>query len=40
MFYALSLLAFEENMDHRKEAAAILEKLFAVSPTIRGWRII
>jgi hypothetical protein len=35
-FYALSLLAFEENMDHRKEAAAILEKLFAVEPDHPG----
>ena len=36
VFYALSLLAFEENMDHRKEAAAILEKLFAVEPDHPG----
>src|SRR5205085_2533968 len=35
-FYALSLLGFEENMDHRKEAAAILEKLFAVEPDHPG----
>lgn len=35
-FYALSLLAFEENMEHRKEAAAILEKLFAAEPDHPG----
>ncbi len=34
--YALSLLTFEENMDHRKEAAAILEKLFAIEPDHPG----
>jgi tetratricopeptide (TPR) repeat protein len=35
-FYALSLLAFDENMDHRKQAAAILEKLFAIEPDHPG----
>lgn len=35
-FYALSLLAFDENMEHRKEAAAILEKLFAIEPDHPG----
>lgn len=35
-FYALSLLASEENLDHRKEAAAILEKLFAAEPDHPG----
>jgi tetratricopeptide (TPR) repeat protein len=35
-FYALSLLAFDENMDHRKDAAAILEKLFAIEPDHPG----
>src|SRR5215469_2649005 len=31
-FYALSLLCSDETLEHRKEAAAILEKLFAVEP--------
>ncbi|HZQ97104.1 MAG TPA: hypothetical protein VFA67_18985 [Candidatus Sulfotelmatobacter sp.] len=35
-FYALSLLAFGENMDHRREAAAVLEKLFAIEPDHPG----
>ena len=35
-FYALSLLASDENLDHRKEAAAILEKLFATEPDHPG----
>lgn len=35
-FYALSLLAFDETMEHRKEAAAILEKLFAAEPDHPG----
>ena len=35
-FYALSLLAFDETMEHRKEAAAILEKLFAIEPDHPG----
>jgi tetratricopeptide (TPR) repeat protein len=35
-FYALSLLASNENMDHRKQAAAVLEKLFATEPDHPG----
>jgi hypothetical protein len=35
-FYALSLLAAAENLEHRKEAAAILEKLFAIEPDHPG----
>jgi tetratricopeptide (TPR) repeat protein len=35
-FYALSLLASDENMDHRKQAAAVLEKLFAIEPDHPG----
>lgn len=35
-FYALSLLASDENMDHRKQAAAVLEKLFALEPDHPG----
>jgi tetratricopeptide (TPR) repeat protein len=35
-FYALSLLAFDENLEHRKEAAAILGKLFAIEPDHPG----
>jgi hypothetical protein len=35
-FYALSLLASNENLDHRKQAAAILEKLFAIEPDHPG----
>ena len=35
-FYALSLLAFDEQIDHRKEAAAVLEKLFAIEPDHPG----
>jgi len=31
-FYALSLLAAKEDLEHRKQAAAILEKLFAIEP--------
>jgi predicted Zn-dependent protease len=36
VFYALSLLSSEENLEHRKEAAAILEKLFATEPDHPG----
>ncbi|HEY4843297.1 MAG TPA: hypothetical protein VIH78_15125 [Terriglobales bacterium] len=35
-FYALSLLATGESLPHRKEAAAILEKLFATDPDHPG----
>lgn len=35
-FYALSLLASDETLEHRKEAAAILEKLFAIEPDHPG----
>src|SRR5579864_6342953 len=35
-FYALSLLASNETLEHRKEAAAILEKLFAIEPDHPG----
>jgi tetratricopeptide (TPR) repeat protein len=35
-FYALSLLASDETMEHRKEAAAILEKLFVIEPDHPG----
>ena len=35
-FYALSLLASDESMDHRKQAAAVLEKLFAIEPDHPG----
>ena len=35
-FYALSLLASDETLEHRKEAAAILEKVFAVEPDHPG----
>src|SRR5579864_6801620 len=35
-FYALSLLASNETLEHRKEAAAILEKLFASEPDHPG----
>ena len=35
-FYALSLLSFDETLEHRKEAAAILEKLFAIEPDHPG----
>ena len=35
-FYALSLLASNETLEHRKEAAAILEKLFASEPDHSG----
>ena len=35
-FYALSLLASDENMDHRKQAADVLEKLFAIEPDHPG----
>ena len=36
VFYALSLLSSDENLEHRKEAAAILEKLFATEPDHPG----
>jgi hypothetical protein len=35
-FYALSLLASDETMEHRKEAAAILETLFVIEPDHPG----
>ena len=35
-FYALSLLASDETLEHRKEAAAILEKLFVIEPDHPG----
>ena len=35
-FYTLSLLTFDETLEHRKEAAAILEKLFAIEPDHPG----
>src|SRR5436305_9999507 len=35
-FYALSLLASDENMDHRKQASDVLEKLFAIEPDHPG----
>jgi hypothetical protein len=35
-FYALSLLASDETIEHRKEAAAILEKLFVIEPDHPG----
>src|SRR5580658_8191633 len=35
-FYALSLLSSDENLDHRKQAAAILDKLFAIEPEHPG----
>jgi tetratricopeptide (TPR) repeat protein len=35
-FYALSLLSSDETMEHRKEAAAILEKLFVIEPDHPG----
>jgi tetratricopeptide (TPR) repeat protein len=35
-FYALSLLASDETMEHRKEAAAILENLFVIEPDHPG----
>src|SRR5579864_575468 len=35
-FYALSLLSSGETLEHRKEAAAILEKLFATEPDHPG----
>jgi hypothetical protein len=35
-FYALSLLSSDETLEHRKEAAAILEKLFAIEPDHPG----
>ncbi len=44
VFYALSLLASEPHDDptfaNRRQAAAILEKLFASNPTIPAWPII
>ncbi|HTY84302.1 MAG TPA: hypothetical protein VMB19_08785 [Silvibacterium sp.] len=36
VFYALSLLSSNETIEHRKEAAAILEKLFALEPDHPG----
>lgn len=35
-FYALSLLAFDEDKGHRQQAAAVLEKLFAIEPDHPG----
>jgi tetratricopeptide (TPR) repeat protein len=35
-FYALSLLASDETLEHRKEAARILEKIFALEPDHPG----
>lgn len=35
-FYALSLLASDETLEHRKEAAVILEKLFVIEPDHPG----
>ena len=35
-FYGLSLLASDETLEHRKEAARILEKVFAVEPDHPG----